>query len=161
MANVCAPANLPALSNGKNTAEYFSSSGLPEQFLVSMRNLFDILDEKNTGLVSLSEIEGRWRDEAVPNLPGVLDSLRSITPADEMLNYETFVWGIKLALVRARKFARAKKIATTHVKSVQPCECNCCKVQSRGIPQCDCLCLVGKGKSFNYFVKLSTYYAIA
>jgi len=88
--------------------EYVMTSSLPENFVLSMRKLFDILDFDNVGLVPLSEIELYWRDDAVPNLPGVLDALRTIAPADGMLNFETFVWGLKIALAKTRKNDQTK-----------------------------------------------------
>ena len=78
------------------------TKNIPEKFLISMRKLFDILDTRNVGLVRMSEIERQWREDAVPNLPGVLDSLRSIAPEDGLINFETFVWGLKIALAKAR-----------------------------------------------------------
>uniref|UniRef100_H2YCD0 Suppressor APC domain-containing protein n=1 Tax=Ciona savignyi TaxID=51511 RepID=H2YCD0_CIOSA len=77
-------------------------SGLPKQFVNSMKTLFNILDDNGIGLVPLTEIERRWRDDAVPNLPGVLDCLRSVAPPDGLLSFETFVWGLRTALSRAR-----------------------------------------------------------
>uniref|UniRef100_H2YCC7 Suppressor APC domain-containing protein n=1 Tax=Ciona savignyi TaxID=51511 RepID=H2YCC7_CIOSA len=67
-----------------------------------MKTLFNILDDNGIGLVPLTEIERRWRDDAVPNLPGVLDCLRSVAPPDGLLSFETFVWGLRTALSRAR-----------------------------------------------------------
>ena len=78
-------------------------TGLPEQFVQSMRSLYDILDRDGKGLVPLSEIERQWSDDAVPNLPGALDSLRSIAPQNRMLTFEAFVWGVKASLFRARR----------------------------------------------------------
>ena len=94
--------------NDKNGSETILTSSLPENFLLSMRKLFDLLDVKSVGVVPLSKIELQWRDEAVPNLPGVLDTLRKIAPANGMLNFETFVWGLKIALARARNNGPAK-----------------------------------------------------
>jgi len=82
--------------------KFSSTSGLPRQFVDSMRTLFDILDDGGLGLVPLLEIERRWRDDAVPNLPGVLDCLRAVAPVDGLLSFETFVKGLRKALVRAR-----------------------------------------------------------
>ncbi|XP_039272712.2 uncharacterized protein LOC120346977 isoform X1 [Styela clava] len=80
-----------------------SIQGLPKQFVKSMRTLFDMLDDSNTGAVPLAEIERRWRDDAVPNLPGVLSALKDIAPPEQLLTFDTFVCGLRLALSRARK----------------------------------------------------------
>nr|XP_002131251.1 uncharacterized protein LOC100180449 [Ciona intestinalis] len=84
-------------------------SGLPKQFVNSMKTLFNILDDTGVGLVPLTEIERRWRDDAVPNLPGVLDCLRSVAPVDGLLSFEVFVWGLRTALSRARKSREKNK----------------------------------------------------
>lgn len=84
--------------------EYNNSlQGLPKQFVKSMRTLFDMLDDSNTGAVPLAEIERRWRDDAVPNLPGVLSALREVAPPKQMLTFDIFVCGLRLALSRARR----------------------------------------------------------
>uniref|UniRef100_F6Z5D4 Suppressor APC domain-containing protein n=1 Tax=Ciona intestinalis TaxID=7719 RepID=F6Z5D4_CIOIN len=91
--------------------------GLPKQFVNSMKTLFNILDDTGVGLVPLTEIERRWRDDAVPNLPGVLDCLRSVAPVDGLLSFEVFVWGLRTALSRARKTTRRDPIRVYTIKS--------------------------------------------
>jgi len=71
--------------------------------LPTSRILFNLLDTKNVGLVPLSEIERRWKADAVPNLPGVLEALRTASPAGGMISYETFDWSLRFALARVQR----------------------------------------------------------
>ncbi|CAK8675233.1 unnamed protein product [Clavelina lepadiformis] len=100
--------------------ERASLSGLPRQFVNSMKTLFNILDDAGVGYVPLTEIERRWRDDAVPNLPGVLDSLRAVAPKNGLLSFDVFVWGLRSALAKARKCRdnnQDKRFETNDVKS--------------------------------------------
>ncbi|PSN30904.1 hypothetical protein C0J52_18573 [Blattella germanica] len=75
--------------------------GLPKQFVVAMRTLFDIMDDKRTGYVKFSEIEHRWQDDGTKGLPkGVIDSLQKVTPPNGMLSFERFCAGLKICLLR-------------------------------------------------------------
>lgn len=87
----------------RSNSDYSTLNGLPKQFVNSMMTLFNILDEAGTGFVPLVEIERRWREDAVPNLPGVLDALRTVAPRSGMLSFENFVYGLRTALARVRK----------------------------------------------------------
>ncbi|XP_008182222.1 suppressor APC domain-containing protein 2 isoform X1 [Acyrthosiphon pisum] len=81
----------------KNSA----AEGLPAKFVLSMRTLFDILDDKRTGYVKFSEIETRWQDDGTKGLPkGVLDSLRKVTPPNGLLSFDRFCTGLKMCLLR-------------------------------------------------------------
>ena len=85
-----------------------------------MKTLFNILDDAGVGYVPLTEIERRWRDDAVPNLPGVLDSLRAVAPKNGLLSFDVFVWGLRSALAKARKCRdnnQDKRFETNDVKS--------------------------------------------
>lgn len=74
---------------------------LPKKFVSSMRTLFDIMDDKRSGFVTLSDIEARWRDDGSKGLPiGVIDSLRRVTPTSGMLSFERFCAGLKICLLR-------------------------------------------------------------
>lgn len=69
--------------NTMNTMNNFSSThlstncgsgsspleNLPKKFVSSMRTLFDIMDDKRTGFVRLSDIEARWQDDGSKGLP--------------------------------------------------------------------------------------------
>ena len=73
--------------------------GLPKQFVASLKILFDILDEEHTGLIHLRDIESRWSDEGVKDLPsGVMEGLRKVVPPSGFLTFDIFVSGLKLAL---------------------------------------------------------------
>ncbi|XP_063236048.1 suppressor APC domain-containing protein 2 [Bacillus rossius redtenbacheri] len=75
--------------------------GLPKQFVVAMRTLFDIMDDKKTGYVEFSEIEYRWQDDGTKGLPkGVIDSLQKVTPPNGLLSFERFCAGLKICLLR-------------------------------------------------------------
>lgn len=74
---------------------------LPKKFVSSMRTLFDIMDDKRTGFVRLSDIEARWQDDGSKGLPhGVIDCLRRVTPVSGMLTFERFCAGLKICLLR-------------------------------------------------------------
>ncbi|KAH1010787.1 suppressor APC domain-containing protein 2 isoform X2 [Dendroctonus ponderosae] len=74
---------------------------LPKQFVIAMRTLFDIMDDKQTGFVNFVDIEARWQDDDSKGLPkGVLESLRKVTPPNGMLSFERFCAGLKICLLR-------------------------------------------------------------
>ena len=76
---------------------------LPREFLRYLRTLFDILDEKGTGFVRLTDIESRWKTKDTNgsnglNNEGVIESLRKVTPKNGLLSFERLCTGMKLAL---------------------------------------------------------------
>lgn len=73
---------------------------LPREFLRYLKTLFDILDEKGTGFVRLSDIETRWKTKQGSNGlgEGVIESLRKVTPKNGLLSFERLCTGMKLAL---------------------------------------------------------------
>lgn len=76
-------------------------SALPKQFVVSMKKLFDILDDQHSGLVKFTDIEKGWHDDGCKGLPrGVIDSLRKVTPASGLLSFDRFCAGLKICLLR-------------------------------------------------------------
>lgn len=88
--------NNSSCGNGSSPLE-----NLPKKFVSSMRTLFDIMDDKRTGFVKLSDIEARWQDDGSKGLPhGVLDCLRALTPVSGMLSFERFCAGLKICLLR-------------------------------------------------------------
>lgn len=103
--------------------EFGTSSGLPFEFVKSMRTLFDMMDDTSSGRVAFSEIERRWRDDAVPNLPGVLEALRIVAPNEQLLTFEDFVNGLSLALrrVRAQHPTRCNDIANQTLGEMVVC----------------------------------------
>lgn len=104
-------AKLPAPPATSSAAEPPSATDMmPAQFVAAMRTLFDIMDDRGTGYVRLSDIERRWpTDGTAPGLPhGVIDSLRRVTPASGQLSFERFCGGLKMSLMqRNRKLADA------------------------------------------------------
>ncbi|KAM3959087.1 suppressor APC domain-containing protein 2 [Aphomia sociella] len=74
---------------------------LPKQFVLAMRTLFDIMDDKHTGYVKLTDIENRWRDDRTKGLPrGVIESLQKVASHDGLLSFERFCTGLKICLLR-------------------------------------------------------------
>lgn len=89
--------------------EQCSTAGLPKAFLHSLRTLFDILDDGRRGYVHISEIESRWRGAETP--PGVLESLRRVSPHHGCLTFERFVSGLRNSMLNpenSRKTAVSK-----------------------------------------------------
>lgn len=79
---------------------------LPKQFVQAMRTLFDILDDKKTGLVALQDIENRWQDESTK---GVIESLQKVTPPNGKLTFERFCAGLKICLLRNQTESKIEK----------------------------------------------------
>ena len=76
-----------------------ASKDFPEQFLSSLRVLFDILDEERTGYVRVGDIESRWNN-GVAGLPkGIPEALHKVTPPSGKLSFDRFVAGLKIALL--------------------------------------------------------------
>lgn len=74
---------------------------LPKQFVSAMRTLFDIMDDKRTGYVKLTDIENRWRDDRTRGLPrGVIESLQKVASHEGLLTFERFCTGLKICLLR-------------------------------------------------------------
>nr|CAG4643321.1 EOG090X08VB [Ilyocryptus agilis] len=75
--------------------------GLPKQFVSAMKTLFEIMDDKKTGFVRLTDLENFWSDEGLDGMPrGVLESLRKVTPTNGLLSFERFCAGLKICLLR-------------------------------------------------------------
>lgn len=73
---------------------------LSNQIICSIKTLFESLDKQHTGLVHISQIKNRWKENAIPSLPGVYESFKRVAPASGLLNFDTFLLGIKLAVRR-------------------------------------------------------------
>lgn len=67
-------------------------------FVSAMKKLFDIMDDQRTGYVKFTEIENRWQDDGAT--PGVIESLRKVTPSNGLLSFERFCAGLKICLLR-------------------------------------------------------------
>nr|CAG4648032.1 EOG090X08VB [Moina brachiata]SVE93101.1 EOG090X08VB [Moina brachiata] len=75
--------------------------GLPKQFVLAMKTLFEVMDDKKTGFVKLSDLEAFWSEEGLTSLPkGVVESLRKVTPPSGLLSFERFCAGLKICLLR-------------------------------------------------------------
>uniref|UniRef100_A0A2A4J6W0 Suppressor APC domain-containing protein n=1 Tax=Heliothis virescens TaxID=7102 RepID=A0A2A4J6W0_HELVI len=84
-----------------NRASSKNMESLPKQFVSAMRTLFDIMDDKHTGYVKLTDIENRWRDDRTRGLPrGVIESLQKVASHDGLLTFERFCTGLKICLLR-------------------------------------------------------------
>ncbi|XP_065205093.1 suppressor APC domain-containing protein 2 [Planococcus citri] len=94
----------PATNAKSNTLD-----GLPKPFLHVLKTLFDILDDEGTGLVKFSDIEARWQENSVAELPkGVIESLRKVTPPNGLLSFERYCAGLKICLLRNQMETRNK-----------------------------------------------------
>ncbi|KAH8299868.1 hypothetical protein KR044_007115 [Drosophila immigrans] len=92
---------------------------LPKQFVLSMKKLFDILDDKHSGYVRYTDIEKGWQDDGSKGLPqGVLDSLRRVTPPSGLLSFERFCAGLKLCLLRNQQ--QTQTLTPCHEKLAKP-----------------------------------------
>ncbi|CAG4968165.1 unnamed protein product [Colias eurytheme] len=84
---------------------------LPKQFVSAMRTLFDIMDDKRTGYVKLTDIENRWRDDRTKGLPhGVIESLQKVASHDGFLTFDSFCTGLKICLLRNQVQSTSKQI---------------------------------------------------
>ncbi|XP_045764569.1 suppressor APC domain-containing protein 2 [Maniola jurtina] len=84
---------------------------LPKQFVSAMRTLFDIMDDKHTGYVKVTDIENRWRDDRTKGLPrGVIESLQKVASHDGLLTFESFCTGLKICLLRNQVQNASNKI---------------------------------------------------
>lgn len=79
-----------------------SGDALPKSFINSMKTLFDILDDQQTGFVKFIDIEKRWQDDGAKGPTGVVDSLRKVTPTSGLLSFERFCAGLKICLLRSK-----------------------------------------------------------
>lgn len=74
---------------------------LPQEFVKCLKTLFDILDEKGSGLVKLSDIEARWGGKKgnTNSFPvGVIENLKKVAPRSGLLSFERLCTGMKLAM---------------------------------------------------------------
>lgn len=93
-------------SHPQGQSQFWELDTLPKQFVLSMKKLFDILDDKQTGYVRFTDIEKGWQDDGSKGLPrGVVDSLRRVTPSSGLLSFERFCAGLKLCLLRNQQNA--------------------------------------------------------
>lgn len=88
---------------------------LPREFVKYMRTLFDILDERRSGFVKLSDIEARWGRKSVhfaaAEPSDVLENLRKVAPSNGLLSFEKLCLGFQLALrPSGGKKEEAKKV---------------------------------------------------
>ncbi|CAK1549804.1 unnamed protein product [Leptosia nina] len=84
---------------------------LPKQFVSAMRTLFDIMDDKKTGYVKLTDIENRWRDDRTKGLPhGVIESLQKVASHDGFLTFENFCTGLKICLLRNQVHSKTHQV---------------------------------------------------
>ncbi|KAF7236198.1 Suppressor APC domain-containing protein 2 [Varanus komodoensis] len=94
---------------------------LPRPFLRSLRTLFEILDDQQSGTIHVSEIESRWGrggsgvtaqgDRERCQLPaGVLQALQQVAePCGGYLSFPRLVAGLRIALLRAEEEEEAEK----------------------------------------------------
>lgn len=94
-------------------ATFINMESLPKQFVSAMRTLFDIMDDKRTGYVRLTDIENRWRDDRTKGLPrGVIESLQKVASHDGLLTFDRFCAGLKICLLRNQVETTSNKVIT-------------------------------------------------
>lgn len=94
-------------------SNHTNMDSLPKQFVSAMRTLFDIMDDKQTGYVKLTDIENRWRDDRTKGLPrGVIESLQKVASHDGLLTFESFCTGLKICLLRNQVQNASGKVST-------------------------------------------------
>ncbi|KAJ6643137.1 Suppressor APC domain-containing protein 2, partial [Pseudolycoriella hygida] len=80
-----------------------------------MKTLFDLMDDKKTGLVRLADIEQRWQDDGAKGLPhGVIECLSKVTPLNGMLTFERFCAGLKICLLRNQSDSNKSRQSLTN-----------------------------------------------
>lgn len=98
------------MSQNQPTQPPATTEQLPKQFVHAMRTLFDIMDDRRTGLVDLQDIENRWKDDGAKGLPkGVIESLQKVTPPNGKLTFERFCAGLKICLLRNQVESKSQK----------------------------------------------------
>lgn len=107
-----------------NSQKPSTVDSLPKQFVLAMRTLFDIMDDKKTGFVRLVDIENRWQDDGSQALPrGVTEALRKVTPPNGMLTFERFCAGLKISLLRNQvddKIISSRRLSESAKKEERP-----------------------------------------
>ncbi|XP_055837849.1 suppressor APC domain-containing protein 2 [Episyrphus balteatus] len=94
-------ASAAAAENPTDLKGHYPLETLPKQFVVSMKKLFDILDDQRTGYVKFSDIQKGWQDDGCKGLPrGVIESLRKVTPTSGLLSFDRFCAGLKICLLQ-------------------------------------------------------------
>ncbi|KAH8413732.1 hypothetical protein KR222_005172 [Zaprionus bogoriensis] len=107
--------------SGSKSGSLSSLDALPKQFVLSMKKLFDILDDKQSGYVRFADIEKGWQDDGSKGLPqGVLDSLRRVTPPSGLLSFERFCAGLKLCLLRNQQQQQQQQQTPLGAKPARP-----------------------------------------
>lgn len=107
-------------------AHHVSSDGLPKPFVTALRTLFDIMDDKKSGFVKLSEIEARWQDDGTKGLPrDVLDHLRKVSPQNGLLSFERFCAGLKMSLLKTQMEERKNEAQPTRPPSAPIIDIDC------------------------------------
>ncbi|XP_068146511.1 suppressor APC domain-containing protein 2 [Drosophila tropicalis] len=110
---------LNTTSSSEGSANALDMDALPKQFVLSMKKLFDILDDKQSGYVRFADIEKGWQDDGSKGLPrGVMDSLRRVTPSCGLLSFDRFCAGLKLCLLRNQQ--QAAPLAKVRPRSQVP-----------------------------------------
>ena len=88
---------------------------MPNIFVTAMRSLFDVLDPGKSGFIRFTDIELRWDESSIrdlPCLPGdVLNSLRKVQTQSGLLSFDRFVAGLQIALLRDRSSNKTNKIS--------------------------------------------------
>lgn len=77
-----------------------STGALSSEFIDNMRVLFNIIAEKDRGLVRFADIESRWQEGLGLPKGTVQECLRNVTNAKGELSFERFCVGLKICLLK-------------------------------------------------------------
>ena len=76
--------------------------GLPDTFIMAMKQLFTLLDIENSGHVHIEDIAEHWSIDGAGAVlpPNIIPSLRKVTTPGGYLTFERFCAGLKIAILR-------------------------------------------------------------
>jgi len=76
--------------------------GLPDTFILAMKQLFTLLDIENSGHVHIEDIAEHWSIDSAGAVlpPNIIPSLRKVTTPGGYLTFERFCAGLKIAILR-------------------------------------------------------------
>jgi len=76
--------------------------GLPDTFIMAMKQLFTLLDIENSGHVHIEDIAEHWSTDGAGAIlpPNIIPSLRKVTTPGGYLTFERFCAGLKIAILR-------------------------------------------------------------
>lgn len=76
--------------------------GMSKAFVLALREIFDVLEDKKSGAIQFSDIACKWvEDDLVPDLPkGLIKCLQKVTPPNGLLTFDRFCAGVRICLLK-------------------------------------------------------------